>query len=48
MEGGTQSSLKYRLYVDGEEVWNTVLLSPDLPASEGSGGSFWDMFKRAT
>ena len=48
MEGGTQSSLKYRLYVDGEEVWNTVLLSPDLPGGEAARGSFWDMFKRGT
>ncbi|KAJ4302156.1 hypothetical protein N0V88_002292 [Collariella sp. IMI 366227] len=46
LEGGDQSSLKYRLFVDGEEVWNTVVLSP--PPVKGEkyvGGSFWDRFK---
>jgi len=41
MEGGDQSSLKYRLFIDGEEVWNTVILSP----SQVSAGSFWDRFR---
>ncbi|KAL2268582.1 hypothetical protein VTJ83DRAFT_3428 [Remersonia thermophila] len=46
LEGGRQSSLKYRLYVDGEEVWNTMILSP-LPreTSKVGSGSFWDRFK---
>ncbi|KAK4155485.1 PhoD-like phosphatase-domain-containing protein [Chaetomidium leptoderma] len=40
LEGGDQSSMKYRLYVDGEEVWNTVVLSPPPPANGGRlGGS---------
>jgi alkaline phosphatase D len=46
LEGGDQSSLKYRLFIDGEEVWNTVILSP--PPAAGGGmfsGSFWDKFK---
>ena len=45
LEGGEQSSLKYRLFVDGEEVWNTVVLSPPPTGSGRSGGSFWDKFK---
>lgn len=44
LEEGGQSSLKYRLFVDGVETWNTVVLSP--PVAEGkSGGSFWNRFK---
>ncbi|KAK0727334.1 PhoD-like phosphatase-domain-containing protein [Lasiosphaeria miniovina] len=43
----SQSSLKYRLFVDGVEVWNTVVLSPP-PISEGKfTGSFWDRLKLA-
>jgi alkaline phosphatase D len=38
-----QSSLKYRLFVDGAEVWNTVVLSP--PAVVSDKSSFWDRFK---
>ncbi|KAK4148191.1 PhoD-like phosphatase-domain-containing protein [Dichotomopilus funicola] len=41
LEGGQESSLKYRLYIDGEEVWNTVILSPPV-ADGGKSGSFWD------
>jgi alkaline phosphatase D len=47
LEGGDRSSsLKYRLFVDGVEVWNTMILSPQ-PASAQSKpeGSFWDRFK---
>ncbi|KAL2264291.1 hypothetical protein VTK26DRAFT_7896 [Humicola hyalothermophila] len=44
LEGGEQSSLKYRLFVDGVEVWNTVILSPTPTAGEKTG-SFWDKFK---
>ncbi|KAK3297016.1 PhoD-like phosphatase-domain-containing protein [Chaetomium fimeti] len=40
LEGGDQSSLKYRLFIDGEETWNTVILSPP-PLFGKSGGSFW-------
>jgi alkaline phosphatase D len=39
-----QSSLKYRLYVDGKEVWNTVVLSSP-PVEQKTGGSIWDRFK---
>ncbi|KAK3308167.1 PhoD-like phosphatase-domain-containing protein [Chaetomium strumarium] len=38
-----QSSLKYRLFVDGAEVWNTVVLSP--PAVVSDKSSFWDRFR---
>jgi alkaline phosphatase D len=42
---GDQSSLKYRLFVDGVETWNTVVLSPpktvESKAAGGLGG-FWD------
>ncbi|KAK5656118.1 hypothetical protein OQA88_4878 [Cercophora sp. LCS_1] len=40
LEEGGQSSLKYRLFVDGVEAWNTVVLSPP-NTEEKSGGSFW-------
>ncbi|KAK4230430.1 alkaline phosphatase D [Podospora fimiseda] len=46
LEDKTQSSLKYRLYVDGVEAWNTVVLSPPPPASDKqAGGSLWDRIK---
>lgn len=43
---GDQSSLKYRLFVDGVETWNTVVLSP-APTLEGSpvGKSLWDRLR---
>lgn len=46
LEEGDQSSLKYRLFVDGQEVWNTVVLSPP-PTIETkeAAGSFWNRFK---
>jgi alkaline phosphatase D len=42
LEGGDQSSLKYRLFIDGEEVWNTLFLSPPSAAGGKPGGSFWN------
>ncbi|KAK0635241.1 PhoD-like phosphatase-domain-containing protein [Bombardia bombarda] len=48
LEQGDQGSLKYRLFVDGVETWNTVVLSPPVAAAEkpaGRGGSFWDRIK---
>lgn len=46
LEDGEQSSLKYRLYVDGVEVWNTVVLSPPPVVSDKpAAGSFWDRLK---
>ncbi|SPQ21191.1 9985ff18-d1dd-4c40-a304-c4ecf9de5ce7 [Thermothielavioides terrestris] len=45
LEGGEQSSLKYRLFIDGAEVWNTVVLSPPPVVGGKSSGSFWDKLK---
>ncbi|KAF4780063.1 PhoD-like phosphatase [Colletotrichum scovillei] len=39
---GEQSSLKYNLYIDGEIVWNTIVLSPPV---EKAPSSFWDKLK---
>lgn len=39
---GEQSSLKYNLYIDGEIVWNTIILSPPV---EKAPSSFWDKLK---
>ncbi|KAJ9151573.1 Alkaline phosphatase D [Coniochaeta hoffmannii] len=44
-EGGVQSSLKYRLFVDGKEVWNTVVLSSPPVEQDKGFGSIWDRFK---
>ena len=38
--GGEQSSLKYSVYIDGVEKWNTVVLSPSAKGTM----SFWDRF----
>ena len=42
---GDQSSLKYSLYVDGEETWNTVVVTPPLADVEKPAGSFWDRIR---
>jgi alkaline phosphatase D len=39
---GDQGSLKYRLFVDGVETWNTVILSPE-PTIETK--SLWEKLK---
>lgn len=48
LELGDQGSLKYRLFVDGVEVWNTVLLTT-APVTQGTGkgggASFWDRLR---
>jgi alkaline phosphatase D len=44
-EGGVQSSLKYRLFVDGKEAWNTVVLSSPPVEQDKGFGSIWDSFK---
>ncbi|KAM0324152.1 hypothetical protein ACHAQA_008344 [Verticillium albo-atrum] len=41
-EGGARSSLSYRLFIDGKEVWDTVVLTPTLPEVEKTPGSFWN------
>ncbi|KAK1854127.1 alkaline phosphatase family protein [Colletotrichum chrysophilum] len=38
---GTQSSLKYSLFVDGEETWNTMILAPPVVGGDTSS-SFWN------
>lgn len=43
LEQGDQSSLKYRLFIDGVEVWNTVVLSP--PAVVDAKSGFWNRFR---
>jgi len=42
LEQGDQSSLKYRLYVNGEEVWNTVVLSTPRTSDTSS---FWNRLR---
>ncbi|KAF0330442.1 alkaline phosphatase family protein [Colletotrichum asianum] len=37
---GAQSSLKYSLFVDGEETWNTMILAPPVIGGDTSS-SFW-------
>jgi alkaline phosphatase D len=44
---GAQSSLKYRLFVDGVETWDTVILSPEPVAGAKLGGGFWERFKKS-
>lgn len=46
LEQGDQSSLKYRLFVDGAEAWKTVVLSPPATVAEKKG-SFWDRIMAA-
>ncbi|EQB52691.1 PhoD-like phosphatase [Colletotrichum gloeosporioides Cg-14] len=38
---GAQSSLKYSLFVDGEETWNTMILAPPVVGGDTSS-SFWN------
>ncbi|KAI1390911.1 alkaline phosphatase family protein [Hypoxylon trugodes] len=45
---GEQSSLKYTVYIDGVNKWNTVILSPEpTQPVKASGGSFWDRLRRS-
>jgi alkaline phosphatase D len=39
---GDLSSLKYSLFVDGAEAWNTVLTTPSPATVEKTAPSFWD------
>lgn len=41
---GEQSTLKYSLYVDGEEAWNTMVMAPPAHGSD-KAASFWDKLK---
>ncbi|CAM1508185.1 Fc.00g050330.m01.CDS01 [Cosmosporella sp. VM-42] len=40
------STLLYRLFIDGKEVWNTVVNAPPAPAAPESGPSFWDKINK--
>lgn len=44
---GEQSSLKYTVYIDGVEKWDTLILSPitEQPAKAVGGGSLWDRLR---
>jgi alkaline phosphatase D len=44
---GTKSSLKYRLFVDGVETWDTVILTPDPVPVSKVGGGFWERFRKS-
>ena len=39
---GDLSSLKYSLFVDGAEAWNTVLTTPSPATVEKTAPTFWD------
>lgn len=42
-----ESTLEYRLYIDGQERRCTLLAAPPAPEGVKAGGSFWDKFKFA-
>jgi alkaline phosphatase D len=42
---GEQSSLKYTLYIDGEEKWNTIVLTPEVIAGAKPTVSLWDRIR---
>ncbi|KAL1876593.1 hypothetical protein VTK73DRAFT_9257 [Phialemonium thermophilum] len=43
LEDGQESTLKYRLFVDGVEAWNTLIVSPS--TLDNKAPSFWDRLK---
>ncbi|KAH7318419.1 PhoD-like phosphatase-domain-containing protein [Stachybotrys elegans] len=40
-----ESTLQFRLYINGEEAWSTVIVAPHFPKSDSSFGSIWDKLK---
>lgn len=44
---GEQSSLKYTVFIDGVERWDTIVLSPTAlqQTAKVGGGSFWDRLR---
>ncbi|KAH9909972.1 alkaline phosphatase family protein [Xylariomycetidae sp. FL2044] len=42
---GDQSSLKYRVFVDGVEAWDTILLSPQPAHPVKNSSSFWNRLR---
>jgi len=45
LEEGDQGSLKFRLFIDGKEVWNTMIVSPPPADKEGGPKGFWKRLK---
>lgn len=45
LEDGKLSSLKYSLFVNGAEAWNTTILSPESTVVEDVKGSFWSKLR---
>ena len=45
LEEGDQGSLKFRLFIDGKEVWNTMIVSPPPADEEGGRKGFWKRLK---
>lgn len=42
---GDKSTLQYRLFIDGNETWSTVVEAPPMPEVEKGSPSFWDRIK---
>lgn len=42
---GDKSTLQYRLFIDGNETWSTVVEAPPMPEVEKDSPSFWDRIK---
>lgn len=43
-----ESKLLYRLFISGEEKWNTTITAPPVPPEEekkAASGSFWDRIR---
>jgi alkaline phosphatase D len=43
-----ESKLLYRLFISGDEKWNTTITAPPVPPEEvkhASSGSFWDRLR---
>lgn len=43
-----ESKLLYRLFISGEEKWNTTIAAPPVPPEEekkAASGSFWDRIR---
>ncbi|CAG9954174.1 unnamed protein product [Clonostachys rosea f. rosea IK726] len=40
-----ESSLLYRLFIDGKERWNTTVVAPPVPESDSALSSFWSKFR---
>lgn len=46
LQDGKMSSLNYKLFVDGQEAWNTTILSPEATVvEEPKGSSIWSRLR---